>query len=77
LLTGRPRRALYCGLGEATFRDAAELETLLTRAVERPEWRRRLSASISRRARDTRAADVLLQRVLDFTLAGLHTAGAR
>ena len=66
---------LLCDLAETSFSDGPSLETLLARAVERPEWRASLSRSIAERARARCSTDVLASRML--ATIGRSLASAR
>jgi hypothetical protein len=61
-------------LSETTFSSEAELESLLTRAVENPSWRSAVIDMVARRAREFLTHDALARRTLDFvrTSLGAH-----
>jgi hypothetical protein len=61
-------------LSDTTFSTEAELQTLLTRAVENPSWRCAVIDMVARRARQFLTHDALARRTLDLvrTSLGAH-----
>jgi hypothetical protein len=53
-------------LAETTFSTQKELETLVSRAMENPSWRRAVSEMVAGRARRFLTHDVLARRTLDL-----------
>ncbi len=58
---------------EITFSSPGELEALVERAIERPAWRRNVSASIARRARRHFTMDGLAERMVGMVRGALHS----
>lgn len=57
---------LYAGLNEACFCDRSSLEARLTRAVERPQWRRAQSEAMAFRMSASMTTDAILAQLLAF-----------
>ncbi len=57
---------LFGDPADITFSTAAELETLIERAVERPAWRGRVSRGIAHRIRGRYTTDCLARRIIDM-----------
>jgi hypothetical protein len=59
-------------LSETTFRSAAELERLVERAIDGPEWRRAVSRGIAGRVSARLSHDTLAREIVSLVTAGLE-----